>query len=191
MQEYVTEAVVLDAVPSAELDVRVSLFTKKFGKLVARAKSVKKITSKLAGHLEPGNVVKIRLVEKKGLQLVDALKEKEVSINPPDLYLLNQILHEAEPDHELWELLTGGAFRWHEALRILGWDPAAADCAGPHTKRASTPSAQDAHNARSGVGVGHPSTSSGNKVTAFHIKTQEFYCSACASKVRRNEVILL
>ena len=181
----------LDAVPSAELDVRVSLFTKKFGKLVARAKSVKKITSKLAGHLEPGNVVKIRLVEKKGLQLVDALKEKEVSINPPDLYLLNQILHEAEPDHELWELLTGGAFRWHEALRILGWDPAAADCAGPHTKRASTPSAQDAHNARSGVGVGHPSTSSGNKVTAFHIKTQEFYCSACASKVRRNEVILL
>ena len=191
MQEYVTEAVVLDAVPSAELDVRVSLFTKKFGKLVAREKSVKKITSKLAGHLEPGNVVKIRLVEKKGLQLVDALKEKEVSINPPDLYLLNQILHEAEPDHELWELLTGGAFRWHEALRILGWDPAAADCAGPHTKRASTPSAQDAHNARSGVGVGHPSTSSGNKVTAFHIKTQEFYCSACASKVRRNEVILL
>ena len=191
MQEYVTEAVVLDTVPSAELDVRVSLFTKKFGKLVARAKSVKKITSKLAGHLEPGNVVKIRLLGKKGFKLVDAPKEKEGSINPPDLYLLNQILHEAEPDHELWELLTGGAFRWHEALRILGWDPAAADCAGPHTKRASTPSAQDAHNARSGVGVGHPSTSSGNKVTAFHIKTQEFYCSACASKVRRNEVILL
>jgi len=112
MQEYVTEAVVLDTVPSAELDVRVSLFTKKFGKLVARAKSVKKITSKLAGHLEPGNIIKIRLVEKKGLQLVDALKEREVqslsnsrelesdegghTMSPPDLYLLNQILHEAE-----------------------------------------------------------------------------------------------
>ena len=180
MQEYVTEAVVLDTVPSAELDVRVSLFTKKFGKLVARAKSVKKITSKLAGHLEPGNIIKIRLVEKKGLQLVDALKEREVqslsnsrelesdegghTMSPPDLYLLNQILHEAEPDHELWELLTSGAFRWHEALRILEWDPAAADCV------------------RAGC-TGTPA--------AFHIKTQEFYCSACASKVRRNEVILL
>ena len=156
MQEYVTEAVVLDTVPSAELDVRVSLFTKKFGKLVARAKSVKKITSKLAGHLEPGNIIKIRLVEKKGLQLVDALKEREVqslsnsrelesdegghTMSPPDLYLLNQILHEAERD------------------------PAAADCV------------------RAGC-TGTPA--------AFHIKTQEFYCSACASKVRRNEVILL
>ena len=77
MQEYVTEAVVLDAVPSAELDVRVSLFTKKFGKLVARAKSVKKITSKLAGHLEPGNVVKIRLFGEKGVQQVGGAKGEE------------------------------------------------------------------------------------------------------------------
>ena len=164
MQEYVTDAIVLDATPSAELDTRVSVFTKKFGKLVARVKSVKKITSKLAGHLEPGNAVKIRLVEKKGLQLVDALKEKDVQIDPPTLYLLDQVLYEAEPDHELWELLTHGAFRWHEALRILGWDPAAADCA-----RANC--------------TGTPAV--------FHIKTQEFYCSSCASKVRKNEVILL
>ncbi|MEK7212689.1 MAG: recombination protein O N-terminal domain-containing protein, partial [Patescibacteria group bacterium] len=51
MQEYLSEAVVLDAVPNGDLDLRVHLFTKKFGKLTAKVKSARKITSKLAGHL--------------------------------------------------------------------------------------------------------------------------------------------
>lgn len=168
MQEYVSDAVVLDAYPSGDLDARFSLFTKKFGKLVARAKSVKKITSKLAGHLQAGNVIKVRLVEKKGLQIADALKQSSIPLHPATLWFLDRVLHEAEPDRGLWELLAGGAFEWREALKILGWDPAQAECAGC-------------------TAVANPTA---GKPAAFHIRTQEFYCALCASKVRRNEVVL-
>ena len=122
MLEYVSEGIVLNREPSGELDVRVSIFTKKFGKLLAKAKSARKITSKLSAHLEPGNLIQARLVEKKGLQVADALKLGRAEINSPDLYFLDKLLALAEPDLKLWNLLIRGRFEWMEALKLLGWD---------------------------------------------------------------------
>lgn len=64
MDEFVTDALVLDKEDSGEYDSRVFLYTKIFGGLSARVTSCRKVTSKQAGHLEPLNFVTIRLIKK-------------------------------------------------------------------------------------------------------------------------------
>lgn len=162
MLEYVSEAVVLQREPNRDLDSRLSLFTKRFGKLVAKARSVRKITSKLSGHLQPGNVVHVRLVEKNGLQVVDALKESRLKLAPGSLYFLDRLLAEAEPDLRIWNALFE-ELEWRRILTVLGWDPNHATCslcerAGPK---------------------------------GFHIETQEFFCTICASNLHPDRVLYI
>ena len=83
MQEYVTDALVLKKEPLRDFDARYFFFTKKFGKMKGRATSARKITSKLAGHLEPGTLVTARFVERNGgngnggVQIADALMTRQ------------------------------------------------------------------------------------------------------------------
>ncbi len=151
MQEYLSEAIILDKEPNGDLDVRFSIFTKKFGKLTAKAKSARKITSKLAPHLEPGNVAQVRLIEQRGLQVVDALKRGTIDTPLAALHFLNELLPEGEPEKMLWNALISEKFLWEEALAILGWDPRGASCAK--------------------CGANAPSV--------FDIRGQEFFCRAC------------
>jgi recombinational DNA repair protein (RecF pathway) len=112
MQEYITDAIVLDKVDSGELDSRVFLYTKDFGKIVAKAKSLRKITSKLAGHLQPANLVAARIVEKNGVQLIDALTISRPEKRPEilkNLFLVKELAGEWQADPELWEFLDKGS----------------------------------------------------------------------------------
>lgn len=161
MHEYMTEAVVLDREPVNELDFRISFFTKRRGKLVAKAKSARKILSKLSGHLMPGNVAQIRVVERGGMQVVDALKLGVATPSIPDLRMLNVCLADADVDHHLWHGLTEGAFDWRETLKLLGWDPGHAACA----------------------------TCSRHAPEAFHPRSQEFFCRPCASKLDQKTLL--
>jgi recombinational DNA repair protein (RecF pathway) len=193
MQEYVTDAIVLTKQPSGELDSRYSLFTKKFGKMTGRTKSSRKVTSKLAGHLEPGNAVKARFIEKSGTQIVDALKMARTGIVLGDLAVLNDLLPEMDPDAPLWEYLARlpavasspfaaeaasaeqGAmarepFSWTSVLRLLGWDPEGAACA-----------------ACGGADAGGRMPD----VRYFYIPRQEFFCEACVMKSRKNDLSLI
>ncbi|MBI4084997.1 MAG: recombination protein O N-terminal domain-containing protein, partial [Candidatus Liptonbacteria bacterium] len=160
MQEYLSEAIVLDRLPNGDLDGRIVFLTRRFGKLIGKAKSIKKITSKLSGHLQPGNVVQVRLVEKNGLQVVDALKKSRLEFSPAELHFLGEILADSEPEFTIWEMLVGNNFSWEKVLRILGWDPSFASCAA-----------------------------CGGQAESFHSRTQEFFCKDCASKLRPGEVI--
>lgn len=168
MQEFITDAVVLNKGPSMDFDARYSFFTRRFGKIVGKAKSVRKITSKLAGHLEPGNLVRIRFVERNGgggTQVVDALKDRTLEIALPNLRLLDMMLHEGEPDAALWNELLGApgkAISWPRILRILGWDPAGAAC-----------------------------DVCGKAATHFYIPRQEFFCAVCASKLEQDGLLLV
>ncbi len=164
MQEYVTDAVVLKKDSLGDMDGRYTLFTKRFGRIVAKAKSSRKITSKLAPHLEPGILAKVRFIETKGTQLVDALKFGQIALPLGELHFLSQLLPDAEPEPALWELLTGKNFTWAAALAILGWDPADAECA----------------------------TCGARQPLYFYIVRQEFYCrihGAAASKAQRDAVL--
>ena len=165
MLEYVSEAVVLDREENGDLDAVLLIFTKKFGKLRAKAKSARKITSKLSSHLEPGNLSQVRLVEKNGFQITDALKHARLGVTPPDLYFLNQLIPEAEPDFLLWEALVEKKFNWQEILRILGWDPALGRC----------------EVCRKGI------------PEFFHLKKLDFVCERCSasSRIPESEVVYL
>ena len=159
----------MDAVPNGDLDLRVHLFTKKFGKLTAKVKSARKITSKLAGHLQPGNVIQVRLVEKNGLQAVNALKNRRLETDLNNLRWLNRMLAEFQPDLELWEVVLGGpdatvgaGWDWRRVLGILGWDPREAEC---HICR--------------------------KPPAYFRVGDQHFFCEACALKTSPDELIYL
>lgn len=138
MLEHVTKAIVLDKMDSGELDSWVYLYTEDFGKISAKAKSLRKITSKLAGHLEPSNLVMVRILDKNGPQLLDALTLEKGKSNLEllkNLLLVKELSAEWQPDSELWQLLKqyfrptvkflpdGAAI-----LGLLGFDPAFAKC---------------------------------------------------------------
>src|SRR3990167_2807405 len=53
MATYKTQAIILSSYPFREHDRIVSFFSDAFGRIEARARGVRKIGSKLAGHLEP------------------------------------------------------------------------------------------------------------------------------------------
>jgi len=163
MREVVASAIVLKKDPLRDVDGRYSFFTERFGKVVGKATSSRKIVSKLAPHLEPGMVSQVRYVEKGGTQIVDALKIGRVgSLSFLDLHFLAELLPEGQPETDLWGLIVDGAFSWPDALAILGWDPTGALCA-----------------------------TCGRTGEAFYIRRQEFFCHSCASKLPRDAVILL
>ena len=159
MDEYVTDAIVLRKEPTGESDARYTLFTERFGKISAKAKSSRRITSKLAGHLEPGTVTKVRFIDKGSAQIVDALKWFRIDISPNDLRSLGDLLPDMQAEAELWTLLAHQPFSWNDILRTLGWDPRGAPCA-----------------------------ICGRKAAWFFIPRQEFLCNGCVSKMGKSKL---
>ncbi len=173
MKEYLTDAVVLDADDSGDLDKLVYLYTPILGKVKARARSLRKITSKLAGHLEPLSIAKIRLVEKNGFQVVDAILIRQFDKSPQAIELaqfIKEMTFEGVRDKKFWLLVKKAfddsgseKFSWKPLLKTLGFAPDFAVC-----------------------------SVCGNKpVSHFSPKEQLFFCKNCASKIPKNEVILV
>ena len=149
MTEVTTEAVVLDKEDLGEYDSRVFLYTKDFGRVSAKATSLRKIASKIAGHLEPLNYVAARLVARgdyfnsQGFQLADALlinkkkSEEDLGILKEMLRTVN-FLRLAIPDRgfdqELWNFLldlnkgSGKSVKIQDLLKTLGFDSEFATC---------------------------------------------------------------
>lgn len=134
MREYLTDAVVLGQENEGDLNVRLDFYTRDFGRLKAKARSLKKTTSKLAGHLEPLTLAKIRLVEKNGFLVTDALTinrfEKlraEPRLFSEGLRLIDffkAVVMDGEPDFSLWQWLKNslatGNISYNALKEILG-----------------------------------------------------------------------
>jgi len=139
MVEHYTKAVVLDREPRGELDASLTLYTKDFGKIVAKAKSIRRFTSKLSGHLTPGSFVKIRVVERNGNghQVVDALSTK-VGVTKELLRFLSFISKVAPlsmPDLHMWHEVQFALQRervdkslYHRIISLMGYDIEGAVC---------------------------------------------------------------
>ena len=141
MEEYYTEAIVLDKEDSNAFDWRVSLYTKNLGKIVAKATSARKIVSKLNPHLEPLNLIKLRLVHKNNFQIVDALtinnftnlrQSAKLSQAIDLLHFVKEMTVAEESDYQLWSLLNvmlaEAQISYRLLLRVLGFDSQFAVC---------------------------------------------------------------
>lgn len=148
MLEHYTEAFVFDNKISKELDAIITLYTRDFGKVIARAKSARKITSKLNSHLQPLNFVNCRLIEKNGFQVVDALiiedgSQLEKNSGNPVKFLniaqfINEMTFELHQDLRLWQAIKKifsadlvsleDKVIYRGLLKILGFDPEHASC---------------------------------------------------------------
>lgn len=135
MREYFTEAVVLEVSPVGLQDRIVNLYTKDFGRLKAKVVGGRKITSKLSPHLEEGNLVETRLVEKNRFTVTDAILKKKFRKNPSVfdvLFLLKSVVPELVPDLRLWHGLVQGLEREIPDkkifLKLLGYNSVFADC---------------------------------------------------------------
>ncbi len=141
MQEFVSEAVVLDKEPLGEADSRVSLYTEARGKVVAKAAASRNIVSRLAGHLEPGMISAVRVVGNGGGQIADAYAVGTLARTRETLRLLSFLggfLMEGEADPALWDYLNKGTEETldsRQLLAVLGFDPHGAACA--HCGRSS------------------------------------------------------
>ena len=128
MLDIVTDAVVLKKEPSGDFDAVYTFFTKDQGKVTARATSVRKITSRLAAHLEPGLLSNIRLVARNGVlgarshfQVVDALLDRRLFADYSFLELISGMALSLHTDSTLWNfLLTGNADR-KKLLTLCGF----------------------------------------------------------------------
>jgi len=145
--EITTEAIVLGKEDAGEYDSRIFLYTKDFGKLSAKATSARKITSKLAAHIEPLLHTTIRLVsrgdafEGRGFQLTDALTEHpsskgdqaEVRSALAIAEAAKSLIPDAVPDQETWSMLRDvcdlkNHMSVRELLRFFGFDPEFSAC---------------------------------------------------------------
>jgi DNA repair protein RecO (recombination protein O) len=142
MKDYITEAIVLKSRPHGETDKTLEIFTKDFGRLSLKVKGGRKILSKFSPHLEPLNLVNIRLVKKENHILADVITKKSfaarkfmpaVQAKALELvYLLSNELPLNLPELNLWfslvRALDSGFFNPAHFLKILGLDPAQASC---------------------------------------------------------------
>lgn len=150
MLDLTTRAIVLDKEDIGEYNSRVSLYTEKLGGVAAYATSTRKLASKLAAHLEPLNIVDVRLVEKRSgsFQIGDALVVhsnlgwKSSFDKAPVVLKIISILKEqsfnGNFDIEIWNLFyqilltkDGGSLKQCLAkfLTVLGFNPKYASCA--------------------------------------------------------------
>ncbi len=174
MKEYFTSAIVLDEENSGEVDKLIYLYTKELGRVTAKAKSIRKITSKLAGHLQPFNFVNVRLVEKNGFQIVDALlvaKIKKSKDLLARLQFIKEITFDIQPDKRFWHAIKktvqdfekNKKISYKNLLEVLGFATDFARCNNCDIRT----------------------------VSHFHKKEQLFFCRRCALKIPADEIILI
>lgn len=175
MLEYLTQAVVLHYRPQKESDRIVDLYTKEFGRLEAKIIGGRRILSKLAPHLDWGNVVTVRLVEKNRITVTDVLTDERFSKERSGskfyqsafriFSLIRALTPLAMPDLRLWHYLirslktADGNVKIF--LKLLGYDPDHAECDHCHQR----------------------------PVSVFRAKDQSFFCQDCGFKARADELI--
>lgn len=114
---YSTDAIVLGNRPSGEADELVSCYTRDFGKMVIKARSSKKITTKQGIFLHNPSVIRCNFVMSRAGYIFSGIKSvKDYPAVVGDitalayvmsfLQLCDRITYEGQKDEEMWELLS-------------------------------------------------------------------------------------
>jgi DNA repair protein RecO len=116
MKYYEVNGFVLRRYNLGEADKMLVIFSQEFGKIKAIAKSVRKASAKLAGHLEPFCEVKLRLVKGRNLDIIIGAEVVEIynksSASSNDIFtgyleleILDKMLPEGQPNVPAYNLL--------------------------------------------------------------------------------------
>jgi len=134
MREFSTQAIVLDKEDHGEVDAKVFLYSPEYGKIIAKVKSIKKPLSKLNSHLEPFNLVSVRIIDR-GPQIVDALAIEKLTPSwglAKFLNFIKEITFEGQSDYQFWgmvrQAIVSGKIDYRKFLAIQGFDPEFALC---------------------------------------------------------------
>lgn len=138
MIEHQTEAIVLAKAPADNADAYYTLLTPDLGKVKARATSVRKLTSKLAGHLEPGTLGTVRLVQRipgGPRRLVESLADgRAIGVMAMKIAALADAVSPTEaPDEDFFSAVKSVLFTETDGgeraiLKAAGFDPETARC---------------------------------------------------------------
>lgn len=124
IKNWTTDAIVVRRSNVGEYDRIHVLYTKELGKISAIAKGVRKPKSRIASHLEPGNIVRIELAEGKNLHIITGAKITQyLSFESLDtmqslfiwLELIDKITHPDEPNTLLFDTVTDALQRMSSA----------------------------------------------------------------------------
>jgi DNA repair protein RecO (recombination protein O) len=112
-----TKAIILNRSDYRESDYLVKAYTENFGSLTLLAKGAKKLSSKLAAHLEPMNLVKILIINGRGFDYIAAATISEARLGIREdlnkifyagkiIALFSSLVKEEEKDGRLFSLLN-------------------------------------------------------------------------------------
>ncbi|PLX27504.1 DNA repair protein RecO [Candidatus Parcubacteria bacterium] len=115
-ETYFTKAIILDRETFREFDVKVLVFSEEKGRLSLVARGAKKPKSKLAGHIEPLNMLKMMVVKGKNYQYLTSAVSLDSFVNIKEdldklgesgraVRLFKKIIREHEIDKNLYNLL--------------------------------------------------------------------------------------
>lgn len=88
IEKYTTPAIVIDSFEQGEHDMVYRLFTREFGMLLAHAKSVRKLESKLRAHVVPRSVSLVTLVHGREVWRLVGAQEESRPVN-----LIEEVAH--------------------------------------------------------------------------------------------------
>ena len=165
MIEYYTKALVLDKESRSEYGATVHLFTRDIGRVEAKGAGLKRITSKLSGHLDPGLISFVRLVEKNGFVLADALRVHRFRFSFDSLNTIKHLAPELMRDDDLWGSILNREVKPEDLLSHFGYDTKFARC----------------------------SLCGRSPVSCFSFASHSFLCDSCliASQLSEGEVVCI
>lgn len=113
---YAAKAIVLKTEPWNDVDSRVSFLTQQQGRLDLIARGTKKLSSKLAGHLQPGNLVDLMVINGRqiayagaasSLECYPAIKQDldKLAAAQEVLVTSERLLRVSQPEEAIFELL--------------------------------------------------------------------------------------
>lgn len=118
-KSFSTLAIVIGRRNYHEADRLLTLFTKKHGKMIVRARGVRLSQSKRQGHIELFNTIKAQIIESRGIPVLaqtdlmagrskikSSLKLLRIAYHLTEL--VNKLTPEYQPQPELFELLNRG-----------------------------------------------------------------------------------
>lgn len=100
IEKYTTESIVIEYFDQGEHDRVYKLFTKEFGLVMAHAKSVRKLESKLRAHVMPRSVSLVTLVQGRDVWRLVGAQEEKGGIGLEDAVLLIKRFIKGEGAHK-------------------------------------------------------------------------------------------